>query len=260
MRPGYPRVLLLLALSSLVLGATPVVKDQVKNYPSRVSSNSDSGPWTREIVDTAAGTDYLTDAEKQVIVEINMVRTDPGEYARRFLVPLRSYYRGTLLEYPGETPILTKEGVRALEECLKVLQVTRPLSPLSPKKGLALSARALVRDQGPTGATGHIGSDKSTPEKRMSRYGRWGSAAGEDIDYGSADPKRIVISLLVDDGVASRSHRKILLSGMFKFVGVAVGPHKVFRHMCVIDSAAFYQDESAAGRYPSYPVTGSRVR
>ncbi len=214
---------------------------QIRHYPSRVPRNVEPGPWKNEIIDTTAGADYLTDTEKQVIVELNMVRTDPAEYARRILMPLRFYYHGSLLEYPRETPILTKEGILALEESISVLLVTKPLPPLFPKEGLTLSARDLVKDQGQTGGTGHIGSDNSTPDKRISRYRRWSISAGENIDYGNAEARRIVTSLLIDDGETSRMHRKVIFNSGFKFVGVSIGPHKVYGHMCVIDLAGGYR-------------------
>jgi uncharacterized protein YkwD len=203
--------------------------------------DSKSPQWTKETVDTTAGVEYLTDNERQVIIEINMARTDPAEYARSFLVPLRSYYRDTLLQYPGEIAILTHEGIGALDECIRELHVTKPLSSLSPMRGLTLAARDQARDQAITGATGHTGSDRSTPIDRINRYGQWDISAGENIDYGNGDARRIVTSQLIDDGVASRGHRMNLLSRSFKFVGVSVGAHDVYRHMCVMDFAGSYR-------------------
>jgi uncharacterized protein YkwD len=66
-------------------------------------------------------------------------------------------------------------------------------------------------------------------------------SAGENINYGNDDARRIVASLLIDDGVPSRGHRRNLLNGTFKFVGVSIGPHPVYGHMCVIDFAGSYQ-------------------
>lgn len=215
---------------------------QTKN--ERAGHNADQTPpasISPNKVDTTAGVNYLTDSEKKVIIEINMVRTNPADYARKFLVPLRSYYRKKLLQYPGENAIQTKEGIRALDECIKELQVTKPLPSLYPKKGLALAARDHVRDHSKTGATGHTGSDKSTLINRIGRYGKWSISVGENIDYGNKDARRIVASMLIDDGVTSRGHRINLLDGKFKFVGVSVGPHKVYGHMCVIDFAGSYQ-------------------
>ena len=197
--------------------------------------------WNKETVDTTAGADYLSDRERQVIIEINMVRTNPAEYARSFLMPLRSNYRNKLLQYPGEIAVSTREGIRALDECIGELQVTKSLSPLSPSKGLTLAARDHARDQAITGATGHTGRDESSFAGRLNRYGKWEISAGENIDYGHSDARRIVTAQLIDDGVASRDHRMNLLNGSFKFVGVSVGAHGFFGYMCVMEFAGSYR-------------------
>ncbi len=223
-------------------GPTVQVKnDQAVHNTSQAPQDSMSEKWKSYKIDTISNADYLTETEKQVIIEINMVRTDPAEYARLFLVPLRSYYHNKLLRFPDEIAISTNEGIRALDECIKVLLVTKSLSPLYPQKGLTLAARDHAKDQAKTGGTGHTGSDRSTTETRLNRYGKWDISAGENIAYGNGNAKRIVTSLLIDDGVPSRGHRKNLLNGSFKFAGVAVGPHHVYRHICVMDFAGSYR-------------------
>jgi len=194
-----------------------------------------------EDVDTTAGADYLTEVEKQVIIEINMLRTDPASYAVNYLEPLRQYYQGKLLRLPGEIALQTNEGVRALEECIRALSSAKARKTLSPRKGLTLAARDQAKDQARTGATGHTGSDRSTVSDRMNRYGKWNLAAGENIDYGNGQARKIVISFLIDDGVPSRGHRKNLLDGSFNFIGVAVGPHPTYGRMCVLDLAGDYK-------------------
>jgi uncharacterized protein YkwD len=200
-----------------------------------------SARWKQAIVDTGAAAEYLTETEKQVVLEINKVRADPAEYAKRYLVPLRPYFHGKLFRVPGETAISTHEGIAPLDECIKELQQTRPLRPLDPRRGLSLAARDHARDQGMTGATGHKGKDGSSAVSRINRYGKWDIAAGENIDYGNGKARMIVISLLVDDGLASRGHRRNLLDRAFELIGVSVGPHPVYRHMCVMDFAGAYK-------------------
>ena len=145
------------------------------------------------------------------------------------------------MEFPGEIALSTSEGVRALDECIRELLVAKPLPPLSPKKGLTLAARDHARDQAKTGATGHTGSDGSTPGTRINRYGKWDISVGENINYGNADAGKIVTSLLIDDGVPSRGHRKDLFNRTFSFVGVSVGTHPVYGRMCVMDFAGAYR-------------------
>jgi hypothetical protein len=193
-----------------------------------------------DINDTTAHAEYLKEIERQVIIEINMMRNDPPEYARRYLVPIRKYYHNKILQFPGEIGISTVEGLRALDECIKQLQTNKSLLPLSPKKGLVFAARDHAEDLERTGKTGHTGSDGSTMGARLNRYGRWQISIGENISYGHEDARKIVTSLLIDDGVSSRGHRRNLLNGTFKFVGVAVGQHRVHRYMCVIDFAGAY--------------------
>lgn len=240
--------------SSVERGATPPAKSQIKTeapkpqaQPAPVSQEKPAfvppaDPWSMVVTDTTTGADYLSATEKQIIIELNRARTNPPEYAKRYLAPLRAYYHRQLLQFPGEVAILTKEGVSALEECVQAMQVQRPLFPLSPSKGLTLATRDHVKDQSETRTTGHTGTDGSTMKTRMERYGKWGEAAGEAIDYGNQDPRRIVMSLLIDDGVASRGHRKILLEGSFKVVGLATGTHGNFNHMCVMDFAGAFKE------------------
>ena len=244
----FSLALLLLGVVALVscqsIGDTSGTQGNSKHLgtaPTASSADSFSSKWTAEKTDTTKGADYLSDVEKQVIVEINKARSDPKAYALAYIEPLRYYYQGTILQYPGETGVLTNEGIHALVECIRVLTATEPVGVLYPKKGLTLAARDQARDQAKTGATGHTGNDQSTVTERMNRYGKWDLAAGENIDYGNAQARRIVISLLIDDGVMSRGHRRNILDKAFNFIGVAVGPHPTYRSMCVLDFAGAYR-------------------
>jgi uncharacterized protein YkwD len=241
------RTLLLFSVAVLVscqtIGDAFSDSDNSDRKPSVVAepaASSLSAKWKKKAIDTTVGAEYLTDVEKQVVIEINMLRVDPPAYAINYLQPLRRYYQGKILQYPGETAIQTTEGTRALDECIKELMSTKARKALSPKKGLTFAARDQAKDQARTGATGHTGSDHSTAAERMNRYGKWNLSAGENIDYGNSQARRIVISFLIDDGMPSRGHRKNLLDATFNFIGVAVGPHPTFGRMCVLDLAGAY--------------------
>lgn len=236
-RQWVPALNLVLLVSCGSLGFAQAAPGPVSDPPLE----SMSPRWRQAIVDTGADAAYLTETERQVVLELNKARTDPAEYAKRYLVPLRQYFRGRLFRVPGQTAISTNEGIVPLDECITELQQTRPLAPLEPRKGLSLAARDHAKDQGKTGATGHTGKDGSTAVSRINRYGTWDRTAGENIDYGNGTARMIVVSLLVDDGVPSRGHRRNLLDKAFTLIGVAVGPHPVYRHMCVMDFAGAYR-------------------
>ena len=198
--------------------------------------------WNLPALQTAKNAGYLKDLEKQVILELNKVRSDPPRYTKAILFPQRRYYVDQKLIYPGEIPILTREGVKAFDECCQALLKARSAGLLTPKEGLTQAARDHAVDQGNTGQTGHTGMDRSDVSARANRHGKWGGKVGENIQYGHASAARIVSSLLIDDGVPSRGHRKIIMEPLFRYIGVAFGPHPKFRYMCVLVFAAEYTD------------------
>ena len=205
-------------------------------------SDPDAANWDIESLDTAADADDLTGIEKDVILEMNKVRTDPKKYARLYIQPRLQYYKGKHYSVPGQITILTNEGVLAARECINALNKASSVGILHPEKGLNRAAKAHVADQAKTGQTGHRGSDRSDPEARMRRYGRfeppWTYA--ENIEYGNATVRDIVIGLLIDDGVKSRGHRINIMNGAFTQTGVGCGTHTKYRTSCTINYANGY--------------------
>lgn len=191
--------------------------------------------WPDSIFSLVTDADYLSQIDKAVVCELNKCRTNPSRYADEVLRPFMEAIssEGTFIDSEG-FGILTKEGVSAVEEAINALdaQVSRPM--LRPRRSLCLASADHCKDQGQKGLVGHNGSDGSTPLSRVLRYNRGCKGCGENIDYGSKTGVEIVRSLIVDDGVPSRGHRKNIFQD-YHHVGTAFGPHAVFRYMCVID-------------------------
>jgi uncharacterized protein YkwD len=187
--------------------------------------------------------EYLSPLEKAVVREINMARTNPKGYAS-FLEKWKQYYLGKLLKLPGETTVVTREGVTAVNEAIRSICSMNPVLPLSPSKGMSLAAKDHVKDQGSSGSTQHKGSDGSQPWDRVNRYGTWQKTIGENISYGSDKARHIVIGLIVDDGVPGRGHRINIFNPDFHVIGVAFGYHATYRTICVITFAGGYQEKS----------------
>lgn len=188
-------------------------------------------------LNTAANVRYLTPLEKEIIYEINRLRTDPAGYARNYLEPLQGKYKKNLLYYPGDLPLMTREGVAPLQECIRELKKQKPLPAVYPSAGLSKAAEDHVRDQSRTGRTGHRGSDRSDARTRIERYGKWKIRIAENIAYGGKTARQVVIYLLIDDGVNDRGHRKTFLHPDFRLVGVATGSHPEYKTMTVMDFA-----------------------
>ncbi|WP_319503087.1 CAP domain-containing protein [uncultured Draconibacterium sp.] len=200
----------------------------------RVSGKEDLKDRT---LNTAADVNYLSELEKEVVYEINLFRSNPSAYAEKYIDPLAKYYDKKILYYPGDKPILTKEGVSALRECLRALKNASPAPVLYPDKLLTQAADDHQKDQAKTGKTGHIGKNGSNSKIRIERYGKWQVRIAENIAYGNTSARQIVIFLLIDDGVKNRGHRDNLLQTDFKNVGVACGTHPRYHTMCVMDFA-----------------------
>lgn len=217
-----------LVLSSLFWFGSPEIQTEGKNWPAELN--------------TAKDAPYLNELEREVIHELNKVRSNPKRYSEEYIEELVTAFKGNLYIYPGQDPLKSKEGIKPLMECIQVLRNTKPLPILIPAEGLAKASRILVKDQ-QFGGIGHIARNGSTPQKRMEIYGEWDICSAEDIAYGSFEARQIVIALLIDDGVPDRGHRKNILNLQNRFVGVSYGKHPNYRVMCVIDYAGDYKNK-----------------
>jgi uncharacterized protein YkwD len=172
--------------------------------------------------------------ERGVLAEINFARTRPREYAGQ-LRAYRKFFRGKIVYYPGSRDgLLTREGTRAVDEAIGFLERQAPLDPIAASPLLARAAGDHVLEQGPRGGTGHISGDGANPRDRVQRRGG-GSYVAEVITYGPPSAVEVVRQLIVDDDVPGRGHRKALFSAEMRFAGIACGPHKGYRVMCVAD-------------------------
>jgi len=178
------------------------------------AAKPDTGNWPKSL-DTARNVTYLSAFEKDVIFEMNMVRSDPKKYAALYMQPKSA----------GD-----REGIAALNKAGSA-------PPLQPEKGLCLAAQAHTKDQGRTGQFSHTGSDKSEPAARARRFGKfsgtWGFA--ENIVAGSGNARVLVCMWL-----ASTGHRNNIMNGKLTQVGVGYGPHPKYGGMCTAKYAFGY--------------------
>jgi uncharacterized protein YkwD len=185
----------------------------------------------------------LSRVEQSIIREMNRARSNPPAY-RQVLLSWRRRFNGKQAKLSDRVVLVTQEGTPAIDEAIRYLQKTRPVSTLKLSRGLTLAARDLVRDQGIRGLTGHQGSDGSTPFQRMERYGKWQKIAGENIAYGPDTAQAVVRDLIIDDGVRDRGHRTNMFQPQFRLAGVACGYHRQYRVMCDIKYAGGYLDRN----------------
>jgi len=183
----------------------------------------------------------LAPDEQDLLNEINQARAHPQLYAS-YLEKLKPLFNGKEYKPTSQDEFTTEEGWSAVEDAIKFLRATKPLGPLTMSHGLCLAAQAHVKDQSGTGATGHKGTDSSFIEQRVKPFGTWQGGIGENLTYGNESARERLLTWLIDDGFASRGHRRRLMSADYRVAGVACGPHPEFKNMCVITLAGGFVD------------------
>jgi len=195
----------------------PAAEDRQDDGAGNSTPRDQSG-WDMAVIDTARNADYLTPAEKEVILILNKARTNPPLFARTYLEARRN------------------SGNYA-RECYQQMLIMAPIGALRPSRALSSAAKDHAMDMGQNGRTGHVGTDGSNMSTRIRRHGQWQRTISENCSYGHSNPMEIVLQLLIDHGVPSRGHRKNILNGRSNYVGVSIQPHNGYRFNCVQDFA-----------------------
>lgn len=189
----------------------------------------------------STGGDGLSGSEQDLLNEINQARAHPDVYAR-YLSSLKPFFRGKNYQPDGQPALTTEEGWDAVQDAINFLTAAKPQGPLDTSRGLRLAAVTHFKDQNASGATGHRGASSSMIEDRVKPFGTWQGAIGENLSYGKESARERVLTWLIDDGFASRGHRKRLLSADYKVAGLSCGPHPSFGTMCVLTLAGGFID------------------
>jgi len=164
--------------------------------------------------------------DEDVLHELNLARTQPQAYAR------------ALQDAAGRSRASgAYDDPAAYEEAVRFLQRQPALPPLGSDAALEGAALQHADYQGPQGGFGHEGAGGESLGDRLRRHGAYAMMAAEDISYGYANPREVVLQLIVDAGVPSRGHRANIFNPAFREAGVACGPHRVYGAMCVVDFA-----------------------
>jgi uncharacterized protein YkwD len=191
-----------------------------------------------------ANADLLSTRERALLDEINLARANPAGYVK-FLEEFKQYYRGKEIHVPDGYVLVTNEGVSALDEAIAFARSLKTRPALEIRSGMILGAKDHLGDLIQTGRTSHKGSDGSLPEDRLSRYGIWNESVGENIVYHSTNARYDVISLIIDDGVQSRGHRKNIFKPEFHVIGISLSPPRQAGTICVFTFAGGFTDKAA---------------
>ena len=196
----------------------------LKNDKQNQNKNKKTADDT-SVIRTSSKTVSASDFELSIIAEVNLMRSNPREYAEKYIKPL-----------------INSRSSSYWTSCVRDMSAISSLGTLEYAEGLYKMAKAHSSTQGKTRETGHDRTNGSDFSSELNKYGKSYSYAGENISYGAETARDILIQLLVDDGVSSLGHRKNLLSKEFTAVGISYDTHKAYRHMCVMDFAKNWVD------------------
>jgi len=190
----------------------------------------------------------LSKDEQDLLTEINEARAHPDVYAN-YLEKLKPLFAGKV--YKGT--LKTQEGWAAVADAIAFLRTLKPQGPFTMSQGLQKAAAAHMQDQGSSGATGHkTGGSGALIEDRVKPFGTWQGGIGENLSYGKDSARERVLTWLIDDGFASRGHRKRVMSADYRVAGLSCGKHPQYEVMCCLTLAGGFMDSDAAK-----PATGS---
>lgn len=211
------------------------------NLFSFLASDAQSIIWEDEKLNTAAKSFYMQPEEKEMIYEINRLRSDPHRYAS-ILIKNRLIKAKEILKENGkgqrQYSLLTsykdnkkssidtiwhyenEELVKALQTLYDTLLRLKPLWILLPDQGIYKACAAHSRDQAPRKEVNHQGNDGSWPWDRIIKYSPQMTSGNENIAYhsGKPSPRDIVLQLLIDAGISDYGHRYNLLDAQWTHV------------------------------------------
>ena len=150
--------------------------------------------------------------EALVIQEINRARTNPSAYAD-WLERQRQYFDGMVLKLPGEKPLRTNRGLKALNEAIAFVRQQSELPAISSASALVTTAQSQVR-----------AIVDNQPISYQDKY----------FVYGKVTPEAIVMQLIVDDGFPDRRHRRAIFTPDHRQAGIVCSDIAIYDQVCAI--------------------------
>lgn len=215
---------------------TPVTKTSVTKTPVQQPIKTvvaETAPVKTPTPVTSAATVALSKAEAEVLAELNLFRTNPKAYAK-YLEDFLKTFDGQYFRTADGVMLSSFEGKKPVEEAIAALKEANSLPEFKAVDGLVKAASAHAQDLVKNNKSGHKGTDGSFPADRVARFGLPTSGVFENISYSTKNARDVVFNMLIDDGTATRNHRKNLLNPQLKSVGLATGENKEVGAFCVL--------------------------
>lgn len=188
----------------------------------------------------------MVDYEKlahDIIEEINLARQVPNAFVAG-LVGRLEHFNGMMYEYPGQVPLETYEGDKAVNEAIEFMKNQESIPVMVHHKELSVAAQSHAEELSQTTEPSHVGANSMTPAQRISKTCKWAKVAAECIDVASTTANDVVCSMIIDDGNEERSNRKVIFSKNIRLMGVSCAPHPTYGVVTVLNFAGGEYDEA----------------
>jgi hypothetical protein len=184
----------------------------------------------------------LTNLSINVIHEINKLRTNPLDYAKK-LVTHAAFLSDDILLYDDITFKLS-EKKQSFIDAIKFLEQQEKRSKMTLKIGINKCCEELMKV-----LIIHEGIENTNEfntnrhfEWRMNKFGCAFGELDELIDFGNTTPESIVLNLLLCDGDPERKERHILFKEKLNFIGVFTEILPSEKICTIINLAEHYYD------------------
>ena len=190
---------------------------------------------------TIKSVDNFSELEKEINEEINNVRKNPPKYIE-YLEDYKKVLKEKVLYRPNQMPFQMKEGAASIDNAIAHLRNLQSIAPLKTSEMLTIVANNQLKDLQENPKLGHYGKDGSDLRKRLAKVGKSGKNASENINYRDKIARQAVLTMIIDDGVKSRTHRKNILNPLFNLLGVSCGIAVDKRMICVLVFADTFEE------------------
>ena len=173
--------------------------------------------------------------QRDLFIELNNLRKNPKSYIPLIELEMKSLKKSNILKKrDSNLQIQTVEGKDAYIEAINFLQNQEGVPPVKEESRLNSAALDLVKDIGTRGVVSHQDQYGQYVSERIEKYCEWDYSASEVIEVSSKNPKDILISLIVDDGLKNRPDRMTLFNPAYNYVGISCGMHSEYEIVTVI--------------------------
>lgn len=195
--------------------------------------------WNYNIIDTNHDAIYMKSKEKDLLILLNKLRSNPQKFAQKYLTHLahvNNYYN------QAYNYLLSIKENRFDTEFTNTFHEKSSISNSFQSSGILYSDYRLYkiaekhgRDLDITGDVGHVSIEGMTLEERLVNSGIETSSFSEVCSFGKGCPIGILLQLLADeDDIDNSENRETLVNGLYSHVGISIQKHKTYGASCVI--------------------------